>query len=216
MLHVFSDESGCFSFRRTGSASRYFMVCTVATRTCGVGDELLQLKRRLIHEGHFQRDAFHASHDPRPVRQRVFELLQRHDFRIDATLLEKSKARPHVRRDEPTFFRFAWYYHFSYVADRLVTPEDEVAVCAAAIDTNRTKAHFKSAVNDVAQQVLPRTRWSVAFPLSATDPCLQVADYCAWAIQRKWERQDTSAYDMIADKIASEFDLWKSGTTHYY
>jgi hypothetical protein len=51
---------------------------------------------------------------------------------------------------------------------------------------------------------------------AATDPCLQVADYCAWVIQRKWERGDTVSYDMIREKIATEFDLWKNGPNHYY
>jgi hypothetical protein len=27
-----------------------------------------------------------------------------------------------------------------------------------------------------------------------SDPCLQVADYCTWAIQRKWERGDERSH----------------------
>jgi len=49
-----------------------------------------------------------------------------------------------------------------------------------------------------------------------SDPCLQVADYCVWAIQRKWERDDSRSYDLIKDKIESEFDVWSIGSTHYY
>jgi hypothetical protein len=216
MLYIFSDESGCFTFSREQGASLYFMVCTITTRSCAVGDDLIHLKRRVIHEGHFSRDAFHATDDPWPIRHRVFELIQQHDFRIDATILEKPKAQPHIRRTESRFYQYAWYYHLSYVAPKIVTAQDEVAISAASLETNRSKAHFKAAVNDVAQQVLPRTTWSVAFPAASTDPCIQVADYCAWAIQRKWERNDTTAYDMISDKISTEFDLWKNGTTYYY
>jgi len=51
---------------------------------------------------------------------------------------------------------------------------------------------------------------------AATDPCIQLADDSAWAIQRKWKRGDTASDDMIRDKTATEFDLWKSGPTHYY
>jgi len=50
----------------------------------------------------------------------------------------------------------------------------------------------------------------------AADPCLQIADYCAWAIQRKWERQDLRSYDLIRAKIRSEYDLWAKGTDYYY
>jgi hypothetical protein len=39
---------------------------------------------------------------------------------------------------------------------------------------------------------------------NASDPCLWAADYCTWAIQRKWERRDERAYELIAAAVASE------------
>ena len=51
---------------------------------------------------------------------------------------------------------------------------------------------------------------------AATDPCIQVADYCAWAIQRKWELDDDRSYVLIADHITAEYDLFKGGNEHYY
>ncbi len=53
---------------------------------------------------------------------------------------------------------------------------------------------------------------------AATSPLLQVADYCAWAVQRKWERNpsDTEAYDLIQVKIASEFGVFRRSAATYY
>ncbi|HEV3094413.1 MAG TPA: hypothetical protein VGY30_07850 [Solirubrobacteraceae bacterium] len=34
--------------------------------------------------------------------------------------------------------------------------------------------------------------------------CLVIADYCTWAIQRRWERDDRRSHQLLADKIASE------------
>jgi hypothetical protein len=56
----------------------------------------------------------------------------------------------------------------------------------------------------------------VAFWPADSDPCLQVADYCTWAIQRKWERDDDRSHLLIAPKLRSEYDVWKSGEVHYY
>ena len=56
----------------------------------------------------------------------------------------------------------------------------------------------------------------VAFWAYESDPCLQIADYCTWAIQRKWEGNDPRSHVLIADKIRSEFDVWQRGTTYYY
>lgn len=75
---------------------------------------------------------------------------------------------------------------------------------------------FKSELNDVFRQNIPKAQWAIDFLPSRCDPGLQVADYCAWAIQRKWERGDTRSYDLIKRRITNEYDLWQHGTTHYY
>ncbi|MDE0622828.1 MAG: hypothetical protein OXH83_14285 [Bryobacterales bacterium] len=43
-----------------------------------------------------------------------------------------------------------------------------------------------------------------------------MADYCSWAIQRKWEKAELYAYDRIKPAIRSELDIFRRGTTHYY
>ncbi|HEY5286242.1 MAG TPA: hypothetical protein VIJ50_03970 [Solirubrobacteraceae bacterium] len=44
-----------------------------------------------------------------------------------------------------------------------------------------------------------------------SEPCLVVADYCTWAIQRRWEREDQRSHELIADKIASEVQVAPPG-----
>jgi hypothetical protein len=53
---------------------------------------------------------------------------------------------------------------------------------------------------------------------SAKDPLLWAADYCAWAIQRRWESGfvDLRSHDLIKGNLATEFDLWEKGNKHYY
>jgi hypothetical protein len=47
------------------------------------------------------------------------------------------------------------------------------------------------------------------FDFSAdSDPCIQVADYANWAIQRRWEQGDPSAHKQIGHLIRSEYDAW--------
>jgi hypothetical protein len=93
---------------------------------------------------------------------------------------------------------------------------DKILITAAALGSNKTRAAFKLSVNNTVQQIMSRDQWQVSFIDSAKDPLLWATDYCAWAIQRKWERNDTRSYDLIKSKIRTEFDLWKNGTKHYY
>lgn len=213
--YVFSDEAGNFDFSRGSGASRYFILGTVAADDCRIGDELLQLRRDLGWRGVHLDKVFHATEDPQAVRDQVFEVLSAGDFRIDATILEKSKAQPHLQ-DERALYKMAWYLHFKHVAPEVASPSDRMFVIASSLGTKKKRATFHKAVDDVVDQVSPCASHRVAFWPAASDPCLQVVDYCVWAIQRKWERKDARAYDLIEDKVDSEFDVWSIGTERYY
>ena len=158
---------------------------------------------------------FHATEDPQAVRDEVFKILSGGYFRIDATILEKSKAQLHLQ-NERALYKMAWYLHFKHVAPGVATPADRMFVIASSLGTKKKRATFHTAVDEVVDQVSPCASHRVAFWPAASDPCLQVVDYCVWAIQRKWERDDTRSYDLIKDKVDSEFDVWSIGPTHYY
>lgn len=213
---VFADEAGCFTFKRKQGASKYFLLCTLSTYSCTPATELLNIRRKLCSDGNPDCDKLHATTDRQETRDSVFGLLQKHIFRVDATILEKSKAQPQTRVDDPTFYRYAWFYHFKHVAPRLLKDTEKLHITAAALGSKKTEAAFKNALNNTLQQLIPREKWECSFMDSAKDPMLWAADYCAWAIQRKWERGDDRSHKLIADKISTEFDLWGIGSKHYY
>ena len=213
--YVFSDEAGNFDFSRKSGASRYFILGTVAANDCNVGDSLLQLRRELGWRGLHLDKVFHATDDPQAVRDEVFGALAESDLRIDATILEKSKAQPHLQ-SEAGLYKIAWFLHFQHVAPRIADRDDRLFVAASRLGTKKKRGGFHSAVDEVVSQVSRCASHRVAFWPTESDPCLQVADYCTWAIQRKWERGDSRSYDLIKDKIASEFDAWSIGSTHFY
>ena len=104
----------------------------------------------------------------------------------------------------------------NYVASRVSSASDELLVVAASIGNRREQAAYLTEVRDVMNQTSPTTDVKVAMWPASSDPCLQVADYCSWAIFRKWERSDTHSYELIQDKIASEFNLFQPENTAYY
>ncbi len=213
--YVFADEAGNFDFSNGPGASRYFILCTIAADDCGVGDALLNLRRDLGWKGIHLDRVFHATEDPQAVRDEVFELLSDFNFRIDATILEKCKAQPHLRTPGD-LYKMAWFLHFKYVARKVCRPIDSLFVAASSLGTKAERGAFHAAVDDVVRQVAPCASHRVAFWPTDSDPCLQVADYCTWAIQRKWERKDDRSYVLVADKVKTEFDVWRRGTKRFY
>lgn len=213
---VFADEAGCFTFKRKAGASRYFLLCTFTTEDCSLSHDLLQIRRELVLNGDSERDKLHATTDKQATRDKVFACLEAHTFRVDATLLEKSKAQPQTRITEATFYQYAWYYHFKHVGQKLLPTTGKMLITAASIGQKKTRAAFKQGINNTLQQTTPRDKWEVSFIDSSKDPLLWAADYCAWAIQRKWEIGDVRSYELIKSKVLTEHDLWSYGETHYY
>lgn len=216
---IFADEAGNFDFSRGQGASRYFILTTVTMDDCDIGPELLDLRRQMVRDGLSVEGELHASTDAQAVRDRVFDLITANGrLRIDATILDKPKAEPKVRPDDVRFYKYGWYYHFKYVAPKLgIAKEDDVLLTAASLGTARKRKAFREAVDEVVSQIIvPPQKYRLAFWSAASDPCLQVADYCCWAIQRKWELGDDRSYQLIRPLIATEYDLWSVGRRTFY
>ena len=214
--YIYADESGNFDFTNNQKASRYFILTTVLIDDHSVERELLDLRRELAWNGITLPREFHATEDTQFVRDQVFGVLNKYEFRIDATILEKRKVAPHITSTEEVFYKYAWFYHMRYVAPRVTLPTDELLVIAASIGVKRKLRGFLHAIKDVVEQTSPARAIQIDMWPASVDPCLQVADYCSWAIQRKWESGDHRSYDLIESKIRSEFDLLKTGTTYHY
>lgn len=216
LVYIFGDESGNFDFSNSEGASRYLIITTVTVQDCSIGDDLLELKRQLHWEGYEVKDHFHATDDRQAVRDRVFDLLGQRDFRIDATLLEKAKTEPQLAQDDALFYKTAWFLHLKHLVPKVVGAGDEVFLVAASMKTKGKRASAHGALKDVMNQVAHPGRYVVASWRASTDPCLQVADYCCWAIQKKWEKEDNRSHVLIADKIRSEYDIFAVGSKRYY
>lgn len=218
--YIFSDESGDLQFRRHPQVTRYFAVGTMLIDE----DQLAALRAALAavrdelawqHQG--LDSTFHAATDNYDVRMAVFSALQKLDFRVDVTLLDKPKAQPQTKLDDATFFQYAWFYHLKHLAPRVLSPNDELLVVAASIGTKRGRAAFRRAIESVLTQCVPfRVKRTLAFWRDDSDFALQAVDYCTWAVTRMWERDDDSYYDLVKDKIMNAYDLWQTGTTLYY
>src|SRR5262245_19523560 len=105
-VHVYGDEAGNFDFSKNKGASKFFILTTVRLENHDISAELLDLRRDLAWSGVTLPGAFHATTDKQAVRNQVYDVLARHDFRIDATILEKAKAQPQTRPSDLRFYKY--------------------------------------------------------------------------------------------------------------
>ena len=215
---IFADEAGDFNFSNDPKASEYFILTTVTFfddfTTC---QDLNALRHDLAWSGISHPGAFHATTDKQFIRDRVFQTLAPHDFRVDATILHKRKAQPQIRASRQRFYQYAWFYHLKQLARKICVPGDEILAVAASIGDKKAREGFHQGVADVVSQTFGGYAAQTTHWPANVDTGLQVADYCCWAIQRKWERlKDSRSYSLIQSKIKSEYDLFQRGTTVYY
>lgn len=219
-LHLYADESGNFDFSRGRDATKYFMIGTLMIdaedKVVALQRDLTDLHRRLQWEMPEKLTGpFHACEDKQAVRDAVFEVLMDHDWWLDVTILQKSKAQPHLRSTHPTFFKHAWYYHFKHLAPKYVNASDELLVVAGSVGTNKMRSAFHSAVTDVISQCAPTTERRINC-LDTGDQCLSAVDYALWAVRRKWELRDERSYKIVSSRVRTEFDLFAWGRVDYY
>ncbi|MGH8905258.1 MAG: DUF3800 domain-containing protein [Egibacteraceae bacterium] len=214
-VYVFEDEAGDFTFERKQGASRYFIVGTATMGDCGLGERLLALRRELMWQGTVL-EQFHATADRQRTRDEVFKLIAASDIRVDATVVDKAKTQDHLRADYPSFYREALYLRFKHLIPAVADRRDDLAVVASSLRIKKMRAALAESVHDVVARVARTRRHISAFHQTSTDPCLRVADYVTWAIQRRHESADERSYELIRHLIKSEFEPFRFGPITYY
>jgi len=214
-VYLFVDESGDFNFSQSGSPYYYFGALTT-TNPLPLSDALTQLRCELNRDG-LELGRFHASEDRQTVRDRVFATLRAvGGFQFDAVVIEKRKAHPNLY-DEVRFYPQFANYLLRYILYRYRDPSQEVVVITDRLPSaKRKKKDVEQAFKGFMRKNLGPRRFSIQHETSAAYPCLQAADYCIWAVHKKWSHGELRPIQAIADFIRSEFDIFRSGSQIYY
>jgi hypothetical protein len=216
-LYIFLDEAGDFAFSEKGT--RYFIVGSItAERPFPVYPKLTELKYDLAEQG-TDLDYFHASENAQAVRDQVFAIIQQHldGIRIDTTIVEKCKTGPALQVPEKFYPRMLGYHLEFILRQYRLTDFTSVIVYTDRIPVQRNREAVKKAVKQTLANALPPgLTFQVLHHDSKSNFQLQVADYCTWAVYRKWARNDERPYRLIAPAIRSEFDIFRTGARRYY
>lgn len=187
-----------------------------------MAEPLDELKYDLIELG-LEIEYFHASEDKQKVRDQVFGIVKNHlnHIQIDSLIVNKRKTGPTLRSETQFYPRMLGYLLNYPLTSQIfgkyrVEDFDEVIIVTDAIPVKRKKAAVEKAIKSFLKSLPRKTQYRIMHHSSKSSMELQVADYCNWAIFRKWERNDTRSYDLIKGGIKSEFDIFRTGTRHYY
>lgn len=217
VVYIFLDEAGNFDFS-TGGTPYFIFGSLTKERPFHAYRELTDLKYDLIEQG-ADLEYFHAAEDKQAVRNDVFRIISGKlaGCTVDATVVEKRKTGPALQ--EPVkFYAKMLGYHLRFILERVDwSGVAEVVVLTDRIPVGKKRKAIEKAVKTTLADMLPKGAvYRVLHHDSKSNFDLQIADYCTWAIQRKWTRGDDRSWKLIAPAVRSEFDIFRTGTTHYY
>jgi hypothetical protein len=216
-LYIFLDEGGNLDFSVSGT--RFFTLTAITKcRPFELDAPLLSLKYDLLEEG-LNLERFHAAEDKQPVRNRVFAQITRclNSLRIDSLIVEKRKTQPDLQRQDK-FYAAMVGYLLRYVYKQADGNRyRQVIVTTDTLPLRKKEKAFEKAIKTTLSGMLPEdATYRVLHHDSRSSPALQAADYCNWAIYRKWTDGDERSYSLIKEAVKSEFDIFRTGTVLYY
>lgn len=216
-------NAGCSSFFVVGKVD--------VDEPVKLSNELEALRAQLLADPYFkgvpsvQREqkktafGFHAKDDLPEIRREVFRWLVDQPIRFYAVIRDKkviaNKVREH-NRVKPTY-----RYHPNQLYDscvrqlfkeRLHKHDGYKIYFARRGSSDRTDA-FRKALEAARESFYKK--WGIIgtapIEIIASEPnkipCLQIADYCLWALQRLYERREDRFFNLLASKIGLIHDV---------
>ena len=142
-------------------------------------------------------------------KQRIYELIARSDTEIYATVIDKRKVRSDLYRAKEKLYN----YLCGLLIKLIAKSREEIEIVLDQKSTNKaTMEDIRSYIWREVRQRWPNCRVSIHLRDSQFSPPLQVTDFIAWAVYRKFSRQDSRWYDRIKARVknAGSEELWNT------
>ena len=99
-----------------------------------------------------------------------------------------------------------------------VAHRNSSGVITDRVPVDKKRKDIEKGVQLALADMLPQgeRKYKILHHTSRSHYGLQIADYCCWAVYRKWDRNEMKCYDTIKEAIRSEFDIFSKGNTYYY
>ena len=176
--YIFLDEAGNFDFSAKGT--RYFVLTTIGMRRPFPAFEVLDNYKHDCLENGADVEYSHCYNDRKVLRNTVFDLIATHIGGM----------------------------HIDFLVEVDDGNAKEIIVITDTIPVNRKRRAVEKAVRTTLARTLPsRVKYRVLHHQSRSHYGLQIADYCCWAVLRKWERGESTWYDRIKPAVRNEFKI---------
>ncbi|MEM3365811.1 MAG: DUF3800 domain-containing protein, partial [Candidatus Methanomethyliaceae archaeon] len=201
-LYVFIDEAGDLGF--TPRSSKFFVIAYVILDNPERAKVSMQRLKRSLRKKDRKLNEFKHSNDSYEIRKAVFEVILKIPLRVGAVAIDKGYVKEDLRDKKAILYNFL-------VADKIATSLLSSGASRAVLILDRSMS--KEARDHFNEYFFRKLSWKgleanklckimdIKHVPSYEDPNLQIADYMAGALFRKFERGLDDEYTLIKGLI---------------
>ena len=212
-LYIFLDEAGTLDFSANGT--KYFVLGGITKeRPFHAYKELTEFKYDQVERG-TALEYFHASENAQAVRSGVFDIIEKNlaGVAIDAIIVEKQRVAATLRDEEQFYPKVLGTLLREILKHYPLAEFTEIIVFTDSLPVQRKRAAIEKGVKTTLAAMLPASvRYRVLHHASKSNMDLQIADYCTWAVYRKWNGQDDRSFRRVQAAVRREWDVLEAGT----
>lgn len=200
--------------------SKYFIISAAWTYDPKpLSHALTTLRYSLVRQGK-NIELFHACEDKQATRNLVVGTLLAHTgWNFAAVVMEKRKVNPVLREPGQFYPQFTGVLLKFILRGSIGRGASNVLVYADTMPmtVRKREGAIKAMKTRCAMDLQAGVGHHVFSHASASNPWLQVVDYCCWGLSRKYERGDTRTYDSLRPRLqATELVITASGDQKTY
>ena len=207
-VYVFLDESGNLDFSSSGT--RFFVLTSVSMKRPFRINYMLDSYMYECIENGMDIEYFHCYSDNKRVRRVVYDLIAEYveAIDIDYLIIEKSGVATELQNGMRFYpAMLGRLLNLTSRLDSVARNSSEIVIITDTVPINKGRRAVEKTIQTTLARALPRVRHRALHHQSRSHYGLQIADYCSWAIFRKWETGDSTWYDQIQPSIRQEFTI---------
>ena len=145
----------------------------------------------------------------------MFDIIEKHlaDVAVDSIIVEKQRVDKALHSDEHFYPKVLGTLLREILQQYPLSEFTEVLVFTDSLPVQRKRGAVEKGVKRTLAAMLPvSVRYRVLHHASKSNLDLQIADYCTWAIYRKWNIQDARSFQRIKTAVRREWDVLQTSS----
>lgn len=203
--HIFIDESG--DLGRYGN--RYFaLACLITTDTKKISRIIKRVRQKKLKRNIKELMEIKASKSDERIRRYVLKEISNADCEVYLLVVDKNKVLSKLFEVQNRLYN----YLCSLLMKQISMDENKLVLTIDKKHTNTTlRKDFDEYIKRKLLEKKPDLDLEIYQKTSESSNELQVIDFVAWAVNRRFNTNDDSYYAIIKGKIKNESDMliWK-------